>query len=119
MNIEALREFIESRFFYSMDIYEYEENEKNNIYTQNLVQKHKNIKCFLSYKKSDKFLTDEGYYKKISYDCKLFYGKDLNIMAGSLIKVYILNKTITFTVCAEPILYPTHSEILVRRRDIC
>lgn len=119
MNIESLKKFIESRLFYTMDIFTYEQCEVNNISFDKLILKHSHLPCFISYKNKNESFKNNDTHMSFSYKCKLFYTVDVDIAPSSIIKVNILNEVIEFIVITEPSLYPTHKEVLVERRRLC
>ena len=59
----------------------------------------------------------QGQAAELSYETKVFAAAHLNIPAGCCMVITQYGKTIRYISSGEPVLYPTHQEILVVRED--
>jgi len=117
--LQQLQNKVKSKFYYTMNVYEYRNIVKNGITTQRLEIVNEDVRCFVIYKKSG-IKSDRGnLYQSVDYDCKVFFERDIAIKVSSIISVSMMGKKKRFITCEEPILYPTHCEMLVKREEFC
>lgn len=112
MNINNIKKCIEKRFFHTMDVYSYFEDDEG-LSKKELI--YKNQACFI-FNQTSSFFQNENFNKN-NYFCKLFFSNDIFIPAGSFVSVYVLGFKRNFIVSSEPTIYSTHSEILLKKDD--
>ncbi len=88
---------------------------------EEMVEIYKDIPCAVSRTRSGAKYGNQPVlqelYPKLSYETKLFLPPDLDIKAGSFIKVKTLNEERNYISSGEAIRYKSHQEILISRED--
>jgi len=107
---------IETTYFDVMDIFELKDITVRNRTRQELTKVYENIPCALSKRNpTNVYMNNE--YGNMDYTYELFTSPNIIIKAGSIVKVTQQGKVYELENLGEPMLYPTHQEIICQRKD--
>ncbi|OQB15716.1 MAG: hypothetical protein BWY15_00429 [Firmicutes bacterium ADurb.Bin193] len=115
-NVGIERKAIETTYEGSASITEYEEYTVESGATRHRELVRDGIPCALS-QKSGKAADRRDDRSVIEYDAKLFVAPEHIIKPGSKITILQNGMNLTFVSVGEPFLYPTHQEVILKRKD--
>lgn len=115
------QQVIASTFDGVMDVYGRRYREGELIYEEEEVLLYERVPCAVSRSRAGarngNQPVKQGQAAELSYETKVFAAAHLNIPAGCCMVITQYGKTIRYISSGEPVLYPTHQEILVVRED--
>ena len=115
-NITKLKKIIESRFYHSMCVVSYEDVTENYITKKEPLILFKDIPCFFSRNKQNDF-TSFDTVNSAEYTGKIYFSENIQMPTGSFVVLDILGEQRSFVLSGEEIVYQTHKEIFVKRKE--